>query len=153
MKLPDFKTKEEEIKFWERHSIGDFWEDLSESNDTFKVGEMRSDHERIDKRSLALHQEIAKRIRKDPDIIRIAKENLHQWIAHSGPKPSWQEWEIILEKSVNEIIEILLSPGEEGRRLRQSSPFCGILEPKERWRIYESFTIGTYYKGGRQHRG
>jgi len=36
MKLPDFKTEEEEIKFWERHSIGDYWEDLSESNDTFK---------------------------------------------------------------------------------------------------------------------
>jgi len=25
MKLPDFKTKKEEIRFWERHSIGDYW--------------------------------------------------------------------------------------------------------------------------------
>ena len=31
MKLPDFKTEEEEIRFWERHSIGDYWEDLLES--------------------------------------------------------------------------------------------------------------------------
>ncbi len=36
MKLPDFKTEEEEMKFWERHSVGDYWEDLSESNDIFK---------------------------------------------------------------------------------------------------------------------
>ena len=36
MKLPDFKTEEEEIKFWERHSSGDYWEDLAETNDTFK---------------------------------------------------------------------------------------------------------------------
>jgi hypothetical protein len=27
MKLPDFKTEKEEIRFWERHSIGDYWED------------------------------------------------------------------------------------------------------------------------------
>ena len=36
MKLPDLKTEEEEIKFWERHSIGDYWEDLTECNDAFK---------------------------------------------------------------------------------------------------------------------
>jgi len=36
MKLPDFKTEEEEIKFWEKHSFADFWEDLKKSNDTFK---------------------------------------------------------------------------------------------------------------------
>ena len=36
MKLPDFKTEEEEIKFWQKHSIGSYWADLKESDDTFK---------------------------------------------------------------------------------------------------------------------
>ncbi len=36
MELPDFKTKEEEQKFWKKHSISNYWEDLKESNDTFK---------------------------------------------------------------------------------------------------------------------
>jgi len=36
MKLPDFKTEEEEIKFWEEHSIADYWEDLKESDDIFE---------------------------------------------------------------------------------------------------------------------
>ena len=36
MKLPDFKTEEEEIKFWQKHSIGNYWTDLKESDDTFK---------------------------------------------------------------------------------------------------------------------
>jgi predicted DNA binding CopG/RHH family protein len=36
MKLPDFKTEEEEQKFWRKHSIGNYWEDLKESDDTFK---------------------------------------------------------------------------------------------------------------------
>jgi predicted DNA binding CopG/RHH family protein len=36
MKLPDFKTEEDEIKFWQKHSIGNYWADLKESDDTFK---------------------------------------------------------------------------------------------------------------------
>lgn len=36
MKLPDFKTEEEERRFWEKHSIADYWEDLKECEDTFK---------------------------------------------------------------------------------------------------------------------
>ena len=36
MKIPHFKTEEEERKFWDGHSIADYWDDLSESDDTFK---------------------------------------------------------------------------------------------------------------------
>ena len=36
MKLPDFKTEEEELTFWEKHSISNYWEDLKEAADTFK---------------------------------------------------------------------------------------------------------------------
>ena len=35
-KLPTFKTQEEEIRFWEKHSISEYWEELEESNDTFE---------------------------------------------------------------------------------------------------------------------
>ena len=35
-KLPKFKTQEEEIKFWEKHSISEYWGELEESDDTFK---------------------------------------------------------------------------------------------------------------------
>ncbi|MCP4666901.1 MAG: hypothetical protein GY849_11085 [Deltaproteobacteria bacterium] len=36
MKLPQFKAEEEERVFWEDHSVADYWEDLKESDDTFK---------------------------------------------------------------------------------------------------------------------
>ncbi len=36
MKLPEFKTEEEERRFWEKHSISSYWEDLNESEDSFK---------------------------------------------------------------------------------------------------------------------
>lgn len=35
-KLPTFKTQEEEIRFWEKHSISEYWGELEESNDTFE---------------------------------------------------------------------------------------------------------------------
>ena len=34
-KLPKFKTPEEETRFWERHSISEYWGELEEENDTF----------------------------------------------------------------------------------------------------------------------
>ena len=34
--LPKFKTQEEEIKFWEKHSISEYWGELEETADTFK---------------------------------------------------------------------------------------------------------------------
>ncbi len=35
-KLPKFKTQEEEIRFWEKHSIAEYWGELEEGDDTFK---------------------------------------------------------------------------------------------------------------------
>jgi predicted HicB family RNase H-like nuclease len=35
-KLPTFKTQEEEIRFWEKHSISEYWGELEESTDTFE---------------------------------------------------------------------------------------------------------------------
>ena len=36
MKLPEFSTEDQERKFWEEHSIADYWKDLRESNDRFE---------------------------------------------------------------------------------------------------------------------
>jgi hypothetical protein len=46
------------------------------------------------------------------------------------------EWDRILEQEWEAIRLLLLDPGEKGRRLRQSNPFCGVLSPRERWEIY-----------------
>ncbi len=34
--LPEFKTREEEIVFWENRSIANYWDELEESRDMFK---------------------------------------------------------------------------------------------------------------------
>jgi len=35
-KIPVFKTEEEEIKFWETHSIADYWDELEKGKEVFK---------------------------------------------------------------------------------------------------------------------
>ena len=35
-KLPTFKTQEEEISFWDKHSISEYWGELEESTDTLE---------------------------------------------------------------------------------------------------------------------
>jgi predicted DNA binding CopG/RHH family protein len=35
-RLPKFKTPEDEIRFWEKHSIAEYWGELEETQDTFK---------------------------------------------------------------------------------------------------------------------
>jgi predicted DNA binding CopG/RHH family protein len=34
--LPDVRTREEEIAFWENRSIANYWDELEESRDIFK---------------------------------------------------------------------------------------------------------------------
>ena len=36
MKLPEFRTEAQERKFWEEHSMADYWKDLRESGDIFE---------------------------------------------------------------------------------------------------------------------
>lgn len=113
---------------------------------------MWSDHMRLEERSMALHEEIARRLSACPELLEVAKDNIARWIKRDGEISPWAEWKEILSRPLTEIINVLLSRDEKARHLRQSSPFCGLLTPRERWRIYESFTVGTYYQGGGQHR-
>ena len=113
---------------------------------------MWSDHMRIEQRSLALHQVISQHLRENPDLLQIARNNLERWVKRDGEIPPWKEWKEILRKPLTQIVDVIVSKTEKGRQLRQSSPFCGVLTPKERWKIYESFTIGAYYQSSGEHR-
>lgn len=44
----------------------------------------------------------------------------------------------------------MTEPSEEGARLRQSSPFAGVLSQTERRRIYDAFTLDLDTSGRRK---
>ena len=102
--------------------------------------------QRSDERSMALHRQIAKRLRTDPTLWEIPKRNLAKWKQRRGRLTlAAREWERILNTNTKErILSILENDSEESVRLRSSSPFTGILDDSERKTIFESYNIGRY---------
>jgi hypothetical protein len=97
-------------------------------------------HQRLEERSIALHKRISELLEAGPQLLSLARENLQKGVQIHGELQVFQEWRRILDCPMDEIRAILVSPSEKARWLRQSSPFSGILEPRERWNIYEAFS-------------
>lgn len=106
-----------------------------------QVSRTYSPHRVLDARSLAMHVIAAEKIERDPDLLNIPRRNLERWTAHSGDSPpAWlAEWRQILRKPWPAIAALITELSENATRLRQSSPFAGVLTPIERRRIYEAF--------------
>jgi hypothetical protein len=104
--------------------------------------EMTVRHRKLEERSLALHREIARRIRRNPALLSSVRERLIKDI-RSGRfsislTDAMQEWlDLLNSNSVEQVLELLVDDGENARRLRQSTPFAGILTQEERRRILE----------------
>lgn len=100
-----------------------------------------SPHRLLEARSLAMHAVIAEKIGRDPRLLEIARRNLLRWRAKWGREaPPWvDEWDRILERPWLEIAAIITEPSEEAARLRQSTPFAGVLAPSERKHIHDAF--------------
>lgn len=83
---------------------------------------------------LKMCRRIAKKIRRNPTLMRIPKANLRHWKRKLGHwPPALQEWDkIIRTNPLPQVLKILTQDNDEGQRLRQSDPFVGILSEKER---------------------
>ena len=113
------------------------------------MGPVYSDHTRLDERSLALHRLIARKLAANPALLDKARENLRRWQKSSNsPSLAFAEWAQILTNPVDQVAQLLEERSERATRLRQSSPFCGILTKTERRAIYESYSTRTYHPRG-----
>lgn len=79
---------------------------------------------------------IVAKIDADPERrgLEHAKSVCARWVAQGIA--SAREWLPLLERPWNDVRALLLDESDEGQRLRQTDPFCGILTPQERWQIY-----------------
>jgi hypothetical protein len=100
-----------------------------------------SSHRVLEARSLAMHSVIAQKVTRDPALLDIPRKNLKRWRTRwSGHPPAWySEWSGIMTRPWPEIAALITEPSENAARLRQSSPFAGVLTPVERKRIYDAF--------------
>lgn len=93
-------------------------------------------HQDIDRRSLEMARQIVAKIDADPQRAGLerARQVCRRWV-EKGNVPA-REWLTLLDRPWEQVRSILLDESEEGQRLRQNDPFCGILTPAERWAIY-----------------
>jgi hypothetical protein len=103
---------------------------------------MATRHARLEERSLALHREIARRLRQNPGLLAGVRERLGNDIKGSrfclSVTDAMREWlDLLNANPLEQTLALLVDPGENARRLRQSMPFAGILGQEERHRILE----------------
>jgi len=100
-----------------------------------------SSHRLLEARSLAMHALIARKIERDPALLDIARRNIQRWRGRwKREAPDWlNEWQELLKRPWRQVAALITDPGEHASRLRQSSPFAGVLTNEERWRIHETF--------------
>lgn len=94
-------------------------------------------HQQIDRRSLRLADALARKLEAG-DVqagIERARTVNRRWRAQ-GASRLHDEWAEILAGDWISIRNALIDHSERGAQLRQNNPFCGILEPRERWAIY-----------------
>ena len=100
-------------------------------------------HESLDRASLEMGTRIAAGLPHHPEWVTLAIDNLDAWTRRNAGAPGllrcYAEWRAILGRSIEEICAVLTADTEEGRRLRQSSPFAGVLSPSEVWDIKRKY--------------
>jgi hypothetical protein len=96
-------------------------------------------HQWIDQRSLALHEAVAVKLEAQPQLLEVARRNLERWLQQNAAT-ALREWRRILDSTpLPGVVALLRSSSEEATRLRQSSPFAGLLTTEERRAIMAAY--------------
>lgn len=72
-------------------------------------------------------------------MLEVARDNLRRWRS-TNSAAVLREWWLVLEATpLSALVALLRSPDEQATRLRQSSPFAGLLTPDERQSILSEY--------------
>jgi hypothetical protein len=90
--------------------------------------------------SLEIHRQVAALMNRAPmQVIGKARGTLQRWMSRSDAaagNPAYKEWLAILDGAKpQEIATLITTDSPTATRLRQSSPFAGILSPRQVWAI------------------
>jgi hypothetical protein len=94
-------------------------------------------HGAAERRGLAYHALIADRL--DAQMVEEARGRVDQLASEGHIHPRYAErWRALLIRPPAEISRVIMADTQEGRDLRQNSPFAGVLNEQERRRIIEA---------------
>jgi excisionase family DNA binding protein len=99
---------------------------------------------REEEKSLRLHQALLTRMLTEPNAVLLkARNNLDRW--HSMHRRDGmtvrylEEWQRVLDSGLDAIVDVIISPSQEARELRQNSPFAGVLPNETRLQVLRTF--------------
>ncbi|HKQ72014.1 MAG TPA: hypothetical protein VJT73_21865 [Polyangiaceae bacterium] len=96
-------------------------------------------HRLAEERSIELHRAIGQRLMRDPSIVLLARARIaERKAAASLHADLLAAWERVLSLPLPELVAFLSSSSAEARELRQTTPFAGVVPPRERWSIWRS---------------
>jgi hypothetical protein len=80
---------------------------------------------------------VAERLRQDPLLVEKARDRVRGWLEDGSVSRLYAEaWRDALEGPLDQLLALLLDPGQHARDLRQASPFAGFLDPHTRWEAW-----------------
>jgi transcriptional regulator with XRE-family HTH domain len=93
-------------------------------------------HELQDLQSLMLHEEAVRLMRRNPELIQQALDNLERWrsAGDSHSRFLWDEWSVILHRRA---WRRAVSLTQRGKELRQASPLTTVLPAEVRHRVLQ----------------
>jgi hypothetical protein len=102
---------------------------------------VQSDGTRDDRQSLWLHAAVAGKVARSPEAaVHRARLNLARMErANRGPSRWLRHWHQVLDDGPERVIRTLTADTQEGRELRQNSPFAGVLTERERLEALAAF--------------
>ena len=93
-------------------------------------------HRVAEERSLALHHEVARRLRARPELLDRARARVELWAREGEISPRWvAAWRDLLSQPLETVLTAITEDDEHTRSLRQTSPFAGVIDPRTRWEI------------------
>jgi DNA-binding transcriptional ArsR family regulator len=98
-------------------------------------------HDEHDVRARRLALAIAIKLKRDPELVRVAREQLEKRSRAASPRErrELREWtRILTTMSPGRLQRFLTEPGERATRLRQTLPLLGVLSPAERRAVLAS---------------
>src|SRR5712691_3517682 len=112
-------------------------------------------HEVIEQRALEMDEVIARVLRQDLSKLELVVAWIERFLAHPDydihSRDDLQEWlDLIKSGGLERVLKALSDRSDEGRRMRQNSPFVVLMPQDERLRIlkkYEALRARTHPAG------
>ena len=95
---------------------------------------------REERRSFALHRAIADHLERDRvGVLNSARRTLARMRSVAQDSQPLREWNVLLDRSLPALMEVLTDPSPSARELRHVTPFAGILSAADRVKVLHAF--------------